>query len=116
LGAVTKNGQVVKSGVITFISKDGRGTALASIRKDGAYTAFNVPVGEATVILVNTVEVPDFDGPIDMAQFMKPNPSNKLAALKKSTVIPDKFGKPETSGLTMTVRSGDNHFDIDVGK
>jgi hypothetical protein len=31
-------------------------------------------------------------------------------------VIPEKFGKPETSGLTLKVRSGDNPYDIDVGK
>jgi hypothetical protein len=112
-GAVTKNGQVVKSGVITFVNKDGKGTALAPIKKDGTYTALNVPSGETTVILVNAMEERDF-GAIDMARVTKP--ARKPVASKMPTVIPDKFRKPETSGLAITVRSGNNPFDIDVGR
>ena len=113
-GSVTKHGQVVKSGVITFISKDGKGTALASIKKDGTYSALNVPAGEAAVILVNSMEERDFVGSIDMSQVTKP--VRKPVVSKMPTVIPDKFKTPDTSGLTLTVHSGNNPFDIDVGK
>jgi hypothetical protein len=114
-GTVTRNGQPVRSGVITFVGKDGNGTTLAFIKKDGTYTTANVPVGDASVILVNAVEEPDFAGPATASRAAKP--SDKPAApTKLPTVIPEKFGKPQTSGLTLTVRPGDNRYDIDVGK
>ncbi len=114
-GTVTKDGQPVRSGVITFVSKDGKGTALAPIKKDGTYSAASVPVGDTSVILVNAMEEPGFSGPVNASEAAKP--SGKPAAPPKvPTVIPDKFGKPETSGLILTVHSGDNRFDIDVGK
>jgi hypothetical protein len=114
-GTVTKDGQPVRSGVITFVSRDGKGTALASIKKDGTYTAANVPVGETSVILVNAMEEPDFTGPVTVSDAAKP--SGKRAPPPKAPIaIPDKYGKPETSGLTLTVRSGDNPYDIDVGR
>ncbi len=113
-GTVTKDGQPVRSGVITFVSKDGKGTALASIKKDGTYTAANVPAGDASVILVNAAEEPEFAGPVSAPEAAKS--SGKTAPSKTITVIPVKFGRPETSELALTVRSGDNRFDIDVGK
>jgi hypothetical protein len=114
-GTVTKDGQPVKSGVITFVSKNGKGTSLASIKNDGTYTAANVPVGDVSVVLVNAVEEPHFTGPVSAPEAAKPS-GKPAAPTKLPTVIPEKFGKPETSGLTLTVRSGDNRYDIDVGK
>jgi len=114
-GTVTRDGQPVRSGVITFVSKDGKGTALASIKKDGTYTAASVPVGDASVILVNAMEEPDFTAPVSASEAAKPS-GKRAAPPKAPMVIPEKFGKPETSGLTLTVRSGDNPYDIDVGR
>ena len=114
-GTVTKDGQPVRSGVITFVSKSGKGTALAPIKKDGTYTAVNVPVGDTSVILVNAMEEPDFTGPVSVPEVAKPS-GKPAAPTKLPTVIPEKFGKPETSGLTLTVGAGDNRYDIDVGK
>jgi hypothetical protein len=114
-GTVTRDGQPVRSGVITFVSKNGKGTALAPIKKDGTYTAANVPAGDTSVILVNAVEEPDFTGPVSAPEAAKPS-GKPAVATKVPTVIPEKFGKPETSGLALTVRSGDNRYDIDVGK
>jgi hypothetical protein len=114
-GTVTRDGHPVRAGVITFVSKDGKGTALASIKKDGSYTAANVPVGDTSVILVNAMEEPDFTGPVSVAEAAKPS-AKRAPPPKPPIAIPDKFGKPETSGLTLTVRSGDNPYNIDVGR
>jgi hypothetical protein len=113
-GTVTRNGQLVKSGVITFVSRDGKGT-MAPIKKDGTYVAANVPTGDTAVILVNAMEEPDFVGPVSVAEAAKPS-SKHAAPPKLPTVIPRKFAKPETSELTLTVLSGDNRYDIDVSK
>jgi hypothetical protein len=114
-GTVTRDGRPVKSGVITFVSKEGKGTALASIKTDGTYTAAVVPAGDTAVILVNAMEEPAFTGPKNVTDAAKPTGA-PAGPTKLPTVIPDKFGKPETSGLVLTVRPGDNRFDIDVGK
>ena len=113
-GTVTRDGQPVKSGVITFVSRDGKGT-MAPIKKDGTFVAANVPTGETLAILVNAMEEPDFTGPRTVSEAAKPT-TKASAPPRVPTVIPEKFAKPETSGLTLTVRSGDNRYDIDVGK
>jgi hypothetical protein len=113
-GTVTRDGQTVRSGVITFVSSDGKGT-MAPIKRDGTFVAANVPTGDTLVILVNAMEEPDFTGPVSVSDAAKP--SSKPTTLPRvPTVIPEKFAKPESSGLTLTVRSGDNRYDIDVGK
>jgi hypothetical protein len=104
----------VRSGVITFVSRDGKGT-MAPIKKDGTFVAANVPTGETTVILVNAMEEPDFTGPMTVSDAAKPSTKASVPT-RLPTVIPEKFARPDTSGLTLTVRSGENRYDIDVGR
>jgi hypothetical protein len=116
-GVVTKQGQPVRSGLITFLNVDGRGSALAQIDREGHYYAPSVPAGEATIILVNTLEEPDF------GKIVNPRATNPLQPppVKKGpsrprlpTVIPARYAKPETSGLKTTITTGENTFDIEV--
>jgi hypothetical protein len=85
-GTVTLKGQPIGGVTVTFVSKDGKATAAAATDDDGKYTAA-VPVGEYGITLTPT---------------------------EKGPRLPQKYGDPKTSGLTITVKAGKQSFDIRI--
>src|SRR5207249_5609261 len=49
-GRVTFKGQLVTTGLVSFVRTDGR-TATGRIQKDGTYTIYGAPVGRVTVLV-----------------------------------------------------------------
>ncbi|MBL8850505.1 MAG: hypothetical protein JNG89_12565 [Planctomycetaceae bacterium] len=99
-GTVTLDGQKVTGGRVIFFNASGY-SATADISADGVYTA-ETALGE-TEVFINHRE-PDITPPDGRAGMPMPGKS----------LVPDKYADGKTSGLKLTVQSGDNPFDIEM--
>ena len=115
-GTVSYNGKMLRGGNVTFISTAGKRSATASIQEDGTYRLDKVPPGEVTVC-VETASLKPAEGAT--ARHYKAPPGMQAPggldedpASKHYTPIPEKYSKPEESGITYTVKGGSQTFDI----
>jgi hypothetical protein len=99
-GTLKYNGQALDKGTITFYDKDNQ--ARSSEIKDGKYEVTKVRGGTVKIAIVT------------------PRPMTMVMGGKSSTVpgakviIPDHYGDPEKSGLTLEVTRGDQTKDFDL--
>jgi hypothetical protein len=106
-GKVTYNGKPVTKGTITFVTIDKTGrNATGAIQPDGSYTLQTEEPGDGAqlgdynvTIAARDEEILDYTPP-------KPIPPKRL--------VPEKYEKPQTSGLTKKVVSGSNSFNFDL--
>lgn len=106
-GQVKFQGQPVTEGVILFSNAEKGVHITADLNKDGRYVVemakgYGLPLGDYQV----TISPPLPDTPP-----VGPIPKVKV---KEYPDIPPKYRRAETSGLTMTVRAGENPFDVDM--
>ncbi len=138
-GVVTYKGSPLPSGKITFVGKEGFGTA--DIQEDGTYTVDAAPIGECTVTIVTEVETPAGakgalpmdspnkqmkDAPKDSsirpdAKDEKEKQREKLKdkgadPMKKKRVVPapPQYRSTESSHLRYTVKTSKNEFNIEL--
>jgi hypothetical protein len=115
-GTVTYKNQPLTTGVVTFITETGAATA--SIDSNGTYTAEEVPPGTAKVSVFVSGGAPKMKGGVggvkDRMTIPKDLPPEAQKAFENSKKggsgvnIPAKYLDPEQSGLTVTVKSGQN--------
>jgi len=117
-GAVSFQGQPIKGGTVQFFTPEGTAYS-AQIGPDGTYSVSDVPEGEL-IITVETESVnparkaaaagKDMERREKIAQQPPPDGrgSGPAAAEKAASYlkIPEKYGNPKTSPLTVTVKSG----------
>jgi hypothetical protein len=123
-GKVTYLGEDLGGGTVLFVSP-GKKTERATIAPDGSYTIANIPAGTVK-IAVETASArppdqeamrrgipqipPDADLPPQAEKSMyKSSPENKGG---KYVWIPNEYGDPEQSKLTLEVTGGNQHYDI----
>lgn len=101
-GKVTLNGNPV-AGEVIFIGSDGKESKML-ISMDGSYTVASPAKGEAKIGVksMGSAPAPSGAGKSDMPGF---SPASGVPA-------PAKYNNPSTSGLTYTVKGGDEKFDI----
>jgi hypothetical protein len=97
------------AGTVGFMNKAGQ-IGVAQIDPDGNYEIPNAPVGDVKIV----VQVPTvLPGPGS-----KPPPGvpdtrpKKGAAPNKVIKLPPRYGNADTSGLTYTVKPGEQTYDI----
>lgn len=106
-GKVTYQGKPLTKGTISFISVDPNGTnANSVIGPDGSYSLQTTNPNDGAVVGEYRVIVSD----IDPNALNTPAPGEPVK--KQERTIPEKYEKPDTSGLTKKVESGSNTFDI----
>lgn len=127
-GKVRSGTRPLTTGTVMFYGKDGV-TASASIDPDGNYEMTDAPVGECKVTVTvqglpmdPTVrgrlkgagpKMPEGPKPPEGAESSGPAPP--LARIPKEVVpIDTKYSSPETSGLTFTVKKGEQTYNIDL--
>jgi hypothetical protein len=131
-GKVLFDNKPLPGGTITFYPADGGklNPASTAIQEDGTYSLDNAPTGEVKVSVSNAHLKGANDGikrgpgggpppasqnikapPEVMAKMPQQPPDNKLTPIGKYIPIPDKYGKPETSGLSTTIKGG-NQTDV----
>jgi len=130
-GKVTFKGAPMPGGSINFRADDGKEYG-SSIGPDGAYYVENVPSGNMKVYI--SIPVDKGSGAVgvpkgrekEMEGKMKPPPGAPPEAMKayegskekhdKIPNIPDKYKSPDSSGLTFTVKSGSNTYDVPLSE
>jgi hypothetical protein len=97
-GVVKHKGQPVSGGTIVFHDGDKRSWA-ATIGTDGTYSVANVPTGNAKVTVQSALSIP-----LAGSQTAKVRPVS----------VPDKYNRPDSSGLTFEVQAGSQTKDWDL--
>jgi hypothetical protein len=111
-GKVLYGSQPLTRGTVTFFVEKGA-VVTASIGQDGSYRADKLPVGPAKI----AVRVPKNASILPPGYAEKaPEPMRSMANLPKPVPIPDKYGDPDKSGLSMTVEGGQQNHDIVIPK
>lgn len=106
-GKVTYQGKPLTKGTISFISVSPNGSnANSVIGPDGSYTLQTTNPNDGAVVGEYQVIVSD----IDPNALNTPAPGEPVK--KQERIIPEKYEKPDTSGLKRKVASGSNTFDI----
>lgn len=105
-GQVTYKGQPVTSGMVTVVDADGVPHG-ASIQPDGKYRVTDVPAGPVRVAVTS----PDPRIAAAEARGEGATPPPATAAWRP---IPERYADAATSGLTFTVKRGDNVFPIEL--
>jgi hypothetical protein len=106
-GKVTFEGKPVAKAQIRFVNREAAIDMMAVADDNGVYKVVmakgaGLPVGEYRV----AVMPPVVDVPIGQTA----RPMN----VEQRSNIPDKYRRPETSGLALTVKPGDNVLDVDM--
>ena len=122
-GKISINGQPIKGGTMQFHTKQG--TAYdASINNDGTYSATDIPEGEL-IITVETESIsPQKKAPKgaeatkrSKAGIVQPPPAGMAGPPDLSTLyvkVPDDYAKPNTSPLSVTVKSGRQVHNVEL--
>lgn len=99
-GTVKYKGQLLKTGVIKFLAPNGD-FATAAIAPDGKFIMTEVVPGEQKVAYVG--------GPMNVGS------SDGSAGLKdKPVAVPEKFGDPQTSGISVTVPATGGEVTVEL--
>ena len=136
-GKVTLDGKPLPAGKISFVGASGK-AATADI-SDGQYTATNVPTGDVKVTVQTSPikqeadrllasgryssagrsRVPASKLPANVREHVQEEAARNAEMLKKGKEllaryrpVPDKYGKPDSSGLHVSVTRGENSFDV----
>lgn len=107
-GKITVNGQPLPRGLITFESEVGNRDAFAAAIVDGEYETGPIPAGPCKVTVIHS----------DFAQPSAPEGNDliptRTAKDQPGLTVPDKYHQADTSGLTFTVKPGENTYDQDL--
>jgi hypothetical protein len=108
-GVATYGGKPVAGGVVLIQSAEQAQPIRAPVDADGHYTADSIPMGAAKVaVLPPPMATKPPPLPKDMDPKLLPPPA------PPGLNIPRKYTAPETSGLTVTVTSSAQEYNIDL--
>jgi len=116
-GKVTFRGKPVYTGSVIIVGKDGVAAA-GPIETDGTYVVQKAPVGDVTIGVVS--KDPVYLHRISQLRSSRtPIPASALtnpAGLdrKKWFPIPKEYEEPVHSGLSLSIKKGDNQYDIEL--
>jgi len=105
-GTVTSSGEPLPAGSVVFSNSERGIHIMARLSGDGNYRlqtakGIGLPLGDYQVSVCPPIAEPVM-------------PGAPQAAAPPRVRIPEKFKRPETSGLKLTVREGENRFDISM--
>jgi hypothetical protein len=104
-GTVSYKGQPVTAGVVKFFPEAGGDPAETPLGPDGTYRATGVPVGPCKVA-VETLRFKTMTPP-------PPGMAKQMGGPRPVYVpIPEKYERPDSSGLTFDVKKGTSSWDI----
>lgn len=108
-GKVTVDGKPVTHGTIFFVSEVGKKDAFAAGIIEGDYTSEPMPVGGTKIYIVSR-EVPPGGPGGGGNDLQKSSPKASPKVIK----VPERYGSPETSGLTYDVVKGDQNKNFEL--
>jgi hypothetical protein len=103
--------------VVVFVADGTRGTMSATIGEDGSYRVENVPSGPVKIAVKTAA--PSRQPPPAQTKAWEGDKMPEKFRQQKSKAggylwLPEKYGDPEKSGLTLQVRGGSQDFDIQL--
>jgi len=125
-GKVFYRGKPLPRGMVTFVPEGKGETRTARINEDGSYRIDRVPAGPAKIAVISYAgpsaslpgpgsrtpgimeRKPPKDAPPEVKDIF---PSGKTS---EYVTIPKQYEDPDKSGLTYTVKSGSQDFDIQL--
>jgi hypothetical protein len=119
-GKVTLNGKPLTTGTVSFIGGPSD-TGSGHINADGTYAVPDAPLGDCKV----TVQTPRAMGGVQgmpkppagmkgMPKEMLPPGAEEGSKAVRVVPAPEKYGSPDTTPVTYTVKKGTQTFDIDL--
>lgn len=108
-GRVTFNGEPVTKGTVIFQASYGP-QAVGGLDEQGNYRLNMPTVGEGAIVGENVVSIMP---PTDIAIIGMPEYPGAPPKVRFDN-IPEKFRRPQTSGLTREVKPGSNVFDFEL--
>ncbi len=113
-GTVRYRNQMLTTGTVSFYCEKGE-IVSALIAKDGTYRLAKVPKGLTRVAVVSHPAVP-YGLQVNQvpAAFAPPSAPTARVPLKPSTFIPERYNRPDSSGLVLTVQGGEQTLDFDL--
>ena len=117
-GKVLYKGAPLNGGVVTFAGEDGKNPQIAQIAEDGSYSVEKIPVGPVKITVATKSSVKQGKQPrknLPPTNVTPPPgyiPQDASDGGKPLVEIPAKYSDSEKSGLTYTVTSGSQSYDI----
>ncbi|MFO0875812.1 MAG: hypothetical protein U0840_00295 [Gemmataceae bacterium] len=119
VGKATYKGTSLTAGTVYFTKGDKDSSPKSGgIEKDGTYKVEELPPGDYKVYVITPKGGSNVGMPMGMPGG-KQEGSEGMKSMKGGATgpvqvveVPEKYGKPDTSGLTTTVKGGKNTFDI----
>jgi hypothetical protein len=108
-GKVTLDGTPVAGAASVYFTCANGEVRAVPVRRDGFYRALLIPVGAVKVYVTPSVTP---TRQVDRGK--KKGPDEPEAPSARSVQIPKKYTDAETSGLSTTVHSGTNTYDIEL--
>jgi len=116
-GKVTFRGKTVYTGAVVIVGKDGIAAA-GAIETDGSYIVQKAPVGDVAIGVISKdpiylhhmTTLRSSRTPVPASAFRAPSGIDR----KKWFPIPKDYEEPVRSGLTFSVKKGDNQYDIEL--
>jgi hypothetical protein len=106
VGCVTFKGAALPSGSVTVHAADGN-TYSTTLAADGSFRIDGVPPGPARITVQSHPHTPP--GLLGKDRY---TPKGKAAA--QFVAIPDRYGRPDQSGLTCQVKGGEQTCTLDL--
>jgi hypothetical protein len=110
---VTANGKKLKRGLITFLPENTKRGIFNAAIVDGKYEVSGVPIGFAKVVIIPGMDPPGTGGNPpdgnDRAPATAPSKKEDFA-----TSVPARYHDAATSGLELTVKPGQNDYDVNL--
>ncbi|HEV3203014.1 MAG TPA: hypothetical protein VGY77_01465 [Gemmataceae bacterium] len=113
-GTVTVNGQKLKRGLVTFLPENTKKGVFNAAIIEGKYEVSGVPVGLAKVVIIPALDPPGTgeNPPEGNDGMVRPAVAPKHDDF--ATTVPAKYQDAATSSLELTVKSGQNDYDVNL--
>jgi hypothetical protein len=116
-GKITVDGRPANSGRVFFRSADEKSVVFAYIAPDGAYHAIDVPPGPMKVWITPLTKMER--SKLQRRAATKKGKTAEAAEAPEAPIlsfvsIPQKYQAPTSSGLTTTVQTGTNTYNIQL--
>ena len=119
---MTLDGKPVTEGSIQFWPQEGR-PARGTIRPDGTYELSSFDEGDGAVLGRHSVTVeatrvtgraPAVRSTEEEIAYYSQSGKARVVAAEVEQLVPERYSRRETSGLTAEVRRGENRLDFDL--